>query len=40
MPKKIAVTLLIGRVWDMDGFPDYFLGADNQLYRYDSRGQV
>jgi hypothetical protein len=40
MPKKIAVTLLIGRVWDIDGFPDYFFGDDKQLYRYDSRGAI
>ena len=40
MPKKIAVTLLNGRVWNIDGFPDYFFGADNQLYRYDSRGAI
>lgn len=40
MPKKIAVTLLIGRVWDIDGFPDYFFGDDNQLYCYDSRGAI
>jgi hypothetical protein len=40
MPQKIAVTLLIGRAWDIEGFPDYFFGADKHLYRYDSRGRI
>ena len=39
MPKKIAVTLLIGLVWDIDGYPNYFFGVDKQLYRIDSRGR-
>lgn len=40
MPKKNAVILLIGRVWDIDGFPDYFFGDDKQLYQYGSRGAI
>ena len=40
MSRKVAVTLLIGRVWDIEGFPNYFFGADKQLYRYDSRGSI
>lgn len=40
MAKKVTVTLLIGRVWDIDGFPNYFFGDDKQLYRFDSRGAV
>lgn len=40
MPRKIATTSLISRIWDIEGFPDYFFGNDNQLYRYDSRGAV
>ncbi|WP_240163761.1 hypothetical protein [Spirosoma taeanense] len=27
-------------MWDIVGFPDYFFGDDNQLYRYDSRGAI
>ena len=40
MPQKVVITLLIGRVWDIEGFPDYFFGSDKQLYRYDSRGSI
>lgn len=40
MARKIAATLLIVRAWDIDGFPNYFFGADNELYRYDSRGAI
>ena len=36
---KRYVQFSIERVWDIEGFPDYFFGADNQLYRYDSRGR-
>lgn len=31
---------MIERVWDIEGYPNYFLGDDNQLYRYDSRGRI
>ena len=30
----------VERIWDVDGYPNYFFGHDKQLYRYDSRGQV
>lgn len=40
MPQKVTANLLIVRVWDIDGFPDYFFGADKQLYRYDARGSI
>ena len=40
MAKTISVTQLVDRVWDIDGYPNYFFGHDRQLYRYDSRGQV
>ena len=40
MAKKISVIQQVDRVWDIEGYPNYFFGQDKQLYRYDSRGQV
>ncbi|WP_190885013.1 hypothetical protein [Spirosoma profusum] len=40
MADKITNHTLIERVWDIDGYPDYFFAADHQLYRFDSRGQL
>ena len=37
---KRYVSLSVQRVWDIQGFPDYFFGDDKQLYRYDSRGNL
>ncbi len=37
---KRYVQLSIERVWDIEGYPNYFFGADKQLYRFDSRGRV
>lgn len=38
--KKIAITLLVERKFDIDGYPNYFFGEDKKLYRFDSRGNV
>ncbi|GAB4030358.1 hypothetical protein GCM10028774_04840 [Spirosoma jeollabukense] len=38
MVKKVSVNTLVERVWDIEGYPNYFFGDDKQLYRYDSRG--
>ncbi|MBD2704709.1 hypothetical protein IC229_29005 [Spirosoma sp. BT702] len=40
MPRNVTANLLIVREWDIKGFPDYFFGADKQLYRYDARGSI
>ena len=42
MTKKVSVVQakVIKRLWDIEGYPNYFFGDDNQLYRYDLRGQV
>jgi hypothetical protein len=40
MAKKVTQTTLIERVWDIEGFPNYFFGADKHLYRFDSRGRI
>lgn len=28
------------RSWDIEGFPNYFFGADKQLYRIDKQGRL
>ncbi|MEZ0486141.1 hypothetical protein [Fibrella aquatica] len=38
--KNIPVDQLVDRMWDIEGFPNYFFGKDKQLYRYDSRGRL
>lgn len=40
MGKKILINQLIERAWNIEGYPDYFFGADKQLYRFDSRGNI
>ncbi len=42
MAKKVSViqAKVIERLWDIDGYPNYFFSDDKQLYRYDLRGQV
>lgn len=40
MARKILVSSLVERIWDIDGYPNYFFGADKHLYRFDSRGRV
>lgn len=40
MAQKITANFLIVPKWAVEGFPDYFFGADKQLYRYDSRGVI
>ncbi|TAE29593.1 MAG: hypothetical protein EAZ91_12025 [Cytophagales bacterium] len=39
-PTKFSFTQTVQRLWDIDGFPNYFFGQDKQLYRIDSRGQL
>ncbi len=42
MAKKVTLITaeFIIRLWDIDGFPNYFFGNDKKLYRFDSRGQL
>ena len=28
------------RVWDIEGYPNYFFADDNRLYRLDKRGRL
>ncbi|GAB3714018.1 hypothetical protein GCM10027592_53500 [Spirosoma flavus] len=30
----------VQRIWDVEGFPNYFFGNDNQLYRITKRGEL
>ena len=34
----MLLQLPIQRTWDVEGYPDYFFGNDNQLYRITRRG--
>ena len=38
--RKISFIQTVERVWDIEGFPNYFFGHDKRLYRFDSRGRV
>lgn len=40
MAEKVSVNQLVERVWDIEGYPNYFFGHDKRLYRFNSRGQV
>jgi len=40
MADKVLFFTSVERVWDIDGYPNYFFGDDKHLYRYDSRGRV
>ena len=40
MAKKVSITHLVERVWDIEGYPNYFFGDDKRLYRFDARGTV
>jgi hypothetical protein len=33
MAKKVTFRQIVERVWDIDGYPNYFFGNDKQLYR-------
>lgn len=37
---KRYVQISIERVWNIEGYPNYFFGDDKQLYRFDSRGRI
>lgn len=37
---KRYVQFSIQRVWDIEGYPNYFFGNDQELYRINSRGEI
>lgn len=40
MAKKITLTALVERVWDIEGYPLYFFADDDKLYRITARGEA
>ncbi|NID09497.1 hypothetical protein [Fibrivirga algicola] len=40
MTKHLPSYQQVERVWDIDGFPNYFFGNDKRLYRFDTRGRL
>lgn len=40
MAKKVYIIQAIERVWNVEGYPNYFFGHDKRLYRFDSRGEI
>jgi hypothetical protein len=40
MVKKVLETAAVERVWDIEGYPNYFFADDKRLYRIDSRGRI
>lgn len=34
------MPLSVCRIWDIEGYPNYFFDADGQLYRITSRGDL
>ncbi|WP_460906305.1 hypothetical protein [Spirosoma areae] len=37
---KRYIQRSIQRVWDIEGYPDYFFGGDSELYRITKRGDI
>ncbi|WP_086010209.1 hypothetical protein [Spirosoma panaciterrae] len=37
---KRYIQLSVCRVWDIEGYPNYFFDADGQLYRVTLRGDL
>ena len=40
MIKRYVVAVPVQRNWDIDGYPNYFFGNDNELYRVTKRGEL
>ncbi|MBO0939829.1 hypothetical protein J2I47_25010 [Fibrella sp. HMF5335] len=38
--KHKQVLVAADRVWDIDGYPNYFLDAQGRLYRLNARGEI
>jgi hypothetical protein len=37
---KRQIQAPVQRLWDIDGFPNYFFAEDNELYRITARGEA
>ncbi|GAB4031632.1 hypothetical protein [Spirosoma gilvum] len=40
MIKRFIHTVPVQRIWDIEGYPTYFFGDDNELYRITKRGEL
>ena len=40
MTNRFTTETDVERVWDIEGYPNYFFADDRQLYRFDSRGRL
>jgi hypothetical protein len=40
MIKRYVQAFSVRPVWDIEGYPNYFFGDDEQLYRITSRGEI
>lgn len=40
MIKRYIHQVPVQRIWDVEGYPDYFFGDDNELYRITRRGEL
>ncbi|WP_229365801.1 hypothetical protein [Fibrisoma montanum] len=38
--RYVQVQIPVQRVWDIEGYPDYFFDEKEQLYRFNARGDV
>lgn len=38
--RYVNVQKLVQRVWDVEGYPDYFFDQKGELYRFTARGDV
>ncbi|MBO0933763.1 hypothetical protein [Fibrella aquatilis] len=38
--KQKQVLAAADRVWDIEGYPNYFLDAQGRLYRFNARGEI
>ncbi|WP_338871418.1 hypothetical protein WBJ53_25350 [Spirosoma sp. SC4-14] len=40
MTKRYVHSVPVQRIWDIEGYPTYFFGDDNELYRITKRGEL
>lgn len=40
MTKRYVLQVPVQRVWDINGYENYFFGEDNELYRITRRGEL
>ena len=40
MIKRYVIEVPVQRNWDIEGYPNYFFGSNNELYRVTKRGEL